>query len=303
MVNISLKQLIADGWMEGMDHALYGDSCCVFRAVSGESIKMFHEAIELTVRMDTMVFLLVEQGTLTMVHDFQRETIGPGSLFAAHQGKVVRVEHVSTDFRCWFVFLERKVLDSLNVSLQKAIPYMGRQGESPAILLNAKQMEYARQLLQLLFLCISYQGSSIYYHEAVRAHIAGLVYFLLGILTQKMQADDSVTATVKSRDEEYFQRFMRLLQRHFRSERKTTFYAREMCLSPKYLSTIVRRFSGRGPSEWIDECVIVEAKRLLKFTDRSIQEVAFELNFPTQSFFGRYFKSHTGLSPKAFKQQ
>lgn len=304
MTNISLKELIAEGLSQDVDCALYGDSCCVLRNVLGKDIQSFREPFESAVRMDVLTVMLVEGGSLTLKHDLLHETVGRGGLFVIRPGSVVELEQVTADFRCWLVLLDAKIVDRLNVSLQKVIPYLGQRGGKPVHLLTEKQQAYADQLLRLLFLCISYNGSSTYYHEAVQCHITGLVYFLLGILAQKVQeAEQAAGVVVRSRDEEYFQRFMRLLQQHFRRERKTTFYAREMCLSPKYLSTIVRRFSGRGPSEWIDECVLVEAKRLLKFTDRSVQEIAFELNFPTQSFFGRYFKSHTGLSPKAFKQQ
>ncbi len=81
------------------------------------------------------------------------------------------------------------------------------------------------------------------------------------------------------------------------------FYARQLCITPKYLTTLIKRISGLSVSEWIDNYVIIEAKTLLKYSTMSIQEIAYYLNFPNQSFFGSYFKRNTGMSPSQYKAQ
>ena len=81
------------------------------------------------------------------------------------------------------------------------------------------------------------------------------------------------------------------------------FYARQLCITPKYLTTLIKRISGLSVSEWIDNYVILEAKTLLKYSTMSIQEIAYYLNFPNQSFFGSYFKRNTGMSPSQYKAQ
>ena len=78
-------------------------------------------------------------------------------------------------------------------------------------------------------------------------------------------------------------------------------YAEQLHLTPKYLTTLLRSTTGRTASEWIDEYVILEAKNLLKYSTMNIQEIAYYLNFPNQSFFGRYFKQHTGKPPSAYR--
>ena len=74
-------------------------------------------------------------------------------------------------------------------------------------------------------------------------------------------------------------------------------------LTPKYLSSAVKEVSGKTAARWIDEAVIPEAKTLLKYSGMSIQEIAYHLNFSTQSFFGKYFKLHTGTSPSRYKRK
>ena len=80
-------------------------------------------------------------------------------------------------------------------------------------------------------------------------------------------------------------------------------YADKMFLTPKHLSTMVKEVSGKTAGEWIDSLVILEAKAMLKSSEQSIQEIADELHFANQSFFGKYFKHHTGFSPKEYRKQ
>ena len=100
---------------------------------------------------------------------------------------------------------------------------------------------------------------------------------------------------------EYFNQFMKELARHYMQHRSVGFYAAQLHLTPKYLTTIIRKTTGRTASDWIDDYVVLEAKNLLKYSTMSIQEVAYYLSFPNQSFFGKYFKEHTGLTPTAYR--
>lgn len=100
-----------------------------------------------------------------------------------------------------------------------------------------------------------------------------------------------------------FNEFMSLLQQYNKRERNVSFYARQLNITPKYLSSVVKEVSGKTAARWIDESVILEAKTLLKYSGMSIQEIAYHLNFSTQSFFGKYFKQHTGTSPSRYKRK
>ncbi|KAA5414161.1 AraC family transcriptional regulator [Bacteroides cellulosilyticus] len=84
---------------------------------------------------------------------------------------------------------------------------------------------------------------------------------------------------------------------------KVLYYADRLHLSAGYLSTIIKRVSGKTAAEWIDDYVTLEAKALLKSTNLTIQQISDELNFPSQSFFGKYFKRITGLSPKEYREK
>ena len=75
-----------------------------------------------------------------------------------------------------------------------------------------------------------------------------------------------------------------------------------MHLSPKYFTTLIKKASGQTAADWINHYVILEAKNLLKYSTMNVQEIAYSLNFPNQSFFGKYFKHHTGMTPSQYNR-
>lgn len=95
--------------------------------------------------------------------------------------------------------------------------------------------------------------------------------------------------------------FLELVQQHYREERLIQYYAGRLCITPKYLSKLVKEHTGRAATDWIEQHVILEARAMLQSTDLSIQQIATTLNFPNQSFFGKYFKRATGVSPKQYR--
>ncbi|WP_300790534.1 AraC family transcriptional regulator [uncultured Bacteroides sp.] len=103
-----------------------------------------------------------------------------------------------------------------------------------------------------------------------------------------------------NRNQEIYKHFMKAVQKNYMQERSITYYADLLCISPKYLSQVIKNVTGRLAGEWIRDYVILEAKALLKSNKYTVQQVCDMLNFANQSFFGKYFKKRTGMSPKAY---
>ena len=105
------------------------------------------------------------------------------------------------------------------------------------------------------------------------------------------------------RQNELFHRFIQLVHDHCQQERKIVFYADKLCITPKYLSQLIHRASGKFASDWIRDFVILEAKALLKNEKFSVQQISDMLHFPNPSFFGKYFKAATGMTPRQYRLQ
>ena len=135
-----------------------------------------------------------------------------------------------------------------------------------------------------------------------KAYHAALKTFLYDIISLANNPEFlEITNIHQSRNQDYFARFMQLVSQYCKKERKVHFYASKLCISSKYLSTIIKEVSGKTPSRWIDEVIMSEAIFLLKYSNATVQEIAFQMNFPNPSFFGKFFKRYTGFSPKTYR--
>jgi AraC-like DNA-binding protein len=134
--------------------------------------------------------------------------------------------------------------------------------------------------------------------ELVRTLMLAMFYDLSNVIYRVQQTN----AGRQSRGDAIFTRFIKLVEENFRVERRVGWYAEQLCMSPKYLSETIKQVSRRSPNEWIDSYVTLEARVLLKNTALSIKEIAIELNFPSQSFLGKFFKEHVGMSPSEYRK-
>lgn len=100
----------------------------------------------------------------------------------------------------------------------------------------------------------------------------------------------------------YVHDFIKLVHVHYTKERSVRFYADKLCISPKYLSLLVKEVTGKSAARWIDDLVLMEAKNMLKFSGKNVQQVAYALNFTNQSSFGKFFKHLTGQSPTKYQK-
>lgn len=108
--------------------------------------------------------------------------------------------------------------------------------------------------------------------------------------------------TPLSRKDEVLQKFVSTLYRKYRTEHEVRFYADQLFLTSRYFSTIVKERSGKSPSQWIATALLVDAQNLLKTTNMTIKEISDTLNFPNQSYFGKWFKHLTQIGPLEYRK-
>ncbi len=136
--------------------------------------------------------------------------------------------------------------------------------------------------------------------QIIKSLIQALVYTIVSIMDDGRIDNGGFKI---ARNEQLFEKFMSLLSQYHSRERSVSFYADKMCLTSNYLSGEIKACSGKTALEWINDYVILEAKTLLMYTELSVQEISYRLNFPTQSAFGKYFKTQTGIGPTEFRKK
>lgn len=105
-----------------------------------------------------------------------------------------------------------------------------------------------------------------------------------------------------TRKDEVLQKFVTQLYRHYRTQHEVRFYAEQQFLTTRYFSTIIKECSGKSPTQWIATALLVEARNMLSHTNMTIKEISDALTFPNQSYFGKWFKNLTTLSPLDFRK-
>ena len=127
--------------------------------------------------------------------------------------------------------------------------------------------------------------------------------FMLDIYDKCYRYFDRQEIEGGSRQDEIFKKFIALVHENCIAEREVTFYANKLCISTKYLTGICKSVTGEAAKKLIDDFSILEIKVLLQSTELTIQEIADRLGFPAQSYLGRYFKRHEGMSPKEYQSK
>ena len=111
------------------------------------------------------------------------------------------------------------------------------------------------------------------------------------------------SGTFHTRKEEIYSNFMSLIMENAKRHREVSYYADKLCISARHLSSITKDVTGETPKQTIDEFLITEIKLMLTFSEMSIQQIADYLHFPDQSYFGRFFKRFTGMSPQSYRKK
>ncbi len=140
-------------------------------------------------------------------------------------------------------------------------------------------------------------------HRFRRELLGSLINTMICDLSNAMYRIQKHEEAVNTSADIIFTRFIRLVEKYYRKERMVQWYAGELGIGPKYLAETVKRTSKRTPNEWIDKYVILEVRLMLKNSSMSIKEIADDLNFPSQSSLGKYFKERMGMSPSQYRKK
>lgn len=152
-------------------------------------------------------------------------------------------------------------------------------------------VQLARSIVETLFQLVQQPH---YHRPTATALVGALMHHYDNMFRQQTERHERTL----SREQTIFDRFIYLVNQFSQREHRLEFYARKMCLTPRYLGTVVRQASGTTAKEWIDRAVITRAKVELRHSDKSIAQIAEEMNFANPSFFCKYFKRLTGVTPR-----
>ena len=243
--------------------------------------------------MSMVLFCL--QGELHVRISLKEYTLRPDMFCVIITGMIFEVLSISTDFRGFMIATRTNFMPVTEKTTQVMSFYKCLQSRHCFVLEEKEVMVFVgvyhsiKATLQEL--------DHPYRIPMLQSYVQILYYRMLPIVLKEEESRSKYSHT---RQEEIFQRFIGEVEKHYRKERSVKFYADLLCISPKYLSTVIYKISQQLAGEWIDAYVILEAKTLLKSGRLTIQQISEQLNFSNQSFFGKFFKRCAGMSPKEY---
>ncbi len=247
--------------------------------------------------IDGFSALVMLSGEATIQVNMKSYTIKPNTIVFFNPQSVIRSERVSANAAGYFLAYSKNFINDIQIGLTASLPIYMHFRMSPVLHVTQEDVAEILQIFQLMKRLL--RNDKTHYRNEMVHTLFTTAFYLIAEINKR----ESSQRSKQGRCEVIFDEFMLLLEKHCRRERNVAFYANELSLTPKYFSTAIKEVSGKTAARWIDEAVILEAKTLLKYSGKSIQEIAYELNFSTQSFFGKYFKQHTGESPSRYKHK
>ena len=278
--SLGLEQLPSDSIIIGDDLALVNFNNNRPAYATHEPYKLQHAAI-----------CICTAGSCSIKVNLQHYDVESPMLVTLMPGQIVEGIDYSPNFDGITIVLSKRFIDMLNLP--------GWQQQYMTLFnnpVNAISQETLRNLQ--IFYTILHKAASDEENPFRLQVIENLIrVFFYGGVSKFRKLEGSAASSKNN----IVERFMELVQEHYREERLIGFYADKLCITPKYLSKLIKEHTGRSAGEWIDNHVILEARAMLQSSDMTIQQIAASLNFPNQSFFGKYFKRATGLSPKQYR--
>lgn len=252
-------------------------------------------------RIDAFIIGVGTEGETSLSFNLHEFRLKKDSMFIFTPKNILQVNSQQY-FKADVIAISPDFMRRINIDIKNMMPLFLKFVENPTLALTPEESRSMRGMIAQIER--ETRGPETHFSfDIVSGLIAATIYKVGDIMYHYLAEHPEGQNNSHNRAEEYFKQFTHLLGEHFREERSVGFYARQLCITPKYLTTLIKRISGQSVSEWIDNYVILEAKTLLKYSTMSIQEIAYYLNFPNQSFFGSYFKRNTGMSPSQYKAQ
>ena len=250
-------------------------------------------------RLNALIIGVGTEGETSLTSNLQEFRLKKDSLFIFSPKHILQVQS-NNRFKAHLIVIAPDFLKRINIDTKRMMPLFLQFGSLPCMELTQAESQSLRSFISIVEQEL--KGSETdFSSEIIGGLIAATICKVGDILSHYLTEHPEVDSPIHNRAEEYFRQFTELLGEHYKHERSVGFYARQLCITPKYLTTLIKRISGKSVSEWIDSYVILEAKTLLKYSNMSVQEIAYYLNFPNQSFFGSYFKRNAGMSPSQYK--
>lgn len=247
--------------------------------------------------LDYGTIIICRQGNASLQVNFNSYTLHEGAVITLFPNDVVMATAVSPDFMVEMLRYDASILREASLQLEHTVYSQLRQDRC------RKESKVVTDIINAMFTLLK-----LYFVQQECTCLDQLVLlqlkaFFLGFYDYMQRfPEEKPEETGSRRMHELFDKFMNALENRYRESRDVAFFASLLHITPKYLNTIVQRITNHNAKTVIDHYVVLQLKLKLRSSTRSAKEIAWEYHFSDLSFFCRYFKQHTGVSPQQFRK-
>ena len=263
-------------------------SCITLNAETLKTSKLS----EILSQAEGVVAIFCLEGNINASIDEQETPIKGGDLCIFLPRNLFTFSQVSPDFKGNIIIVPPDLIANLDAHI--TITYFLHSQQTPVIHLPKAERNALQDILKLTELHAA-RTNHPYHKEILQSILMIVLYEICAIY----QHTDPIPGERKN--ETLLQEFLRLVEMNYKEQRTLTFYAQRLSLTPKYLSSAIKKLSGHSAAEWINYILLLNAKSILRRSNMTIQQTSDYLNFPNASFFGKYFKKYTGMTPREYK--
>lgn len=249
------------------------------------------------IRVNALLIILCTRGSGRIGIDLREYDVKENTLIVIQPKNYISLSKYEPGSEANIVACSIHVVEDVLPKLTDLLPLLLHHRTAPVSYLTAEESESINNFFQFLHEQLQKERTPFVQRKVMCLLQASL--FEMMDIQHRRQGD---TLFTRSRKEEIMARFIISVSENFRAHREVNWYAQKLCITSKHLSAVAKETSGRTAGEWIESYVTMEAKMLLKTTDLTIQQISAQLNFANQSFFGKYFKHQTGMSPTAYRR-
>lgn len=246
-----------------------------------------------------IVFSICLKGTGKIQINYKEYEITENTIVTIPPNQIVEIMDRSEDFLIEMLAFSPDFILDMATALPKDFDIPHKIISAPVLSITEQERE---EILRYhTFIVTAFNGKK---HTFFKQVIKGLLYSLLMEVAAKYFENETLERVKPSnRSEEIVRQFFPLLKENHRQERSASFYADKLCITTKYLSGTLKKVTGRSINLWLESAITMSAKVLLKSSDLTVLQISDELNFPNPSYFGRFFKKHTGMTPKEYRDK
>lgn len=259
-----------------------------------KSYNFIHSEVSFNVpyRIDDLRFLILTQGSAQAIINLQEQHLSAGNILFVNNGSTVMFKSVSAETKVTAVVISREYLRFIQTD---NIPQIWDREQSLVLHPSQEQLGILTRTIPLLHDVVALHDDS---HRIADHLLSAIIHTVAYIYNKELQLEKGK----QTRSQQLFTAFLRLVNEHSSEHHTLEMYASKLCVTPRYLSSVVSQVSGVSAKEWIDRSIATTAQVALKHSDVPIAQLADDLHFPNAAFFTKFFKRITGLTPSQYRK-